>query len=449
MKTKILNTPISKAILQISIPVIIANTLQTVYQLIDTFWVGRLGSIAVAAVSLSFPIIFFLNSLAMGLVMAGSILVAQFNGLGDQEKVNLISGQTIAFVILVASLIAAVGYFAANFLLSFFNASQEILSPASDYLRFSFVSILPMFIFMTFQFMLRSVGEVRLPMFIVLGTVILNFLLDPLLMFGWKFIPALQVKGVALATVITESISALIGLLVLFSGKYRILISIKNMHLKFKWAKKLITLGFPSSLEMSARSFGMIFMTIIVANFGTIAIAAYGVGIKILMFILIPAMGFAMATSSLIGNSLGACKINRAEKIAQTGLKISFTILSIIGLLIFLFATNLASFLVPHEMELITTIVKFIRIMALSFGFIGVQMIVISAIRASGQTITSMSLAVTHAGSIFVFAYLLAIFFKLNELGIWLAYPLANFVAMLLAFYFYKQKKWLQTKLLQ
>jgi len=119
--------------------------------------------------------------------------------------------------------------------------------------------------------------------------------------------------------------------------------------------------------------------------------------------------------------------------------------LSLIGALTFLIASNLAAFLAPKEAELIAVITKFIRIMAPTFGFIGVQMGIISTFRAAGQTTTSMLLATAHAFSIFVIAYFLGIVFGFGETGIWWAYPWANLLAMLLAFYFYWQKKWLRT----
>jgi putative MATE family efflux protein len=300
---------------------------------------------------------------------------------------------------------------------------------------------------MIFQSVLRGVGEVRLPMLIISVTVFLNFLLDPVFMFGWGPIPPMGVAGVAWATLITESLSALVGLSIFLAGKYDMRIKLKYLVLQKSWIKQLLKLGTPSSLEMSSRSFGMILMTFIVSTFGTLAVAAYGIGIKALMLIIIPGIGFSMSTSTLVGNNLGAGKLERADKIVKTGMKVGFVTLGTIGVFAFIFAKQLVGFLVPGEAELIDLAAVFIRIMALTFGFIGIQMVIIGTVRAAGQTMISMFLALTHTFTLFVFAYIFSTIFHLEELGLWIAYPSANFVTLAAAIYFYFRKDWLRKKL--
>ena len=207
-----------RSIFKISVPVILANALQSVYQLTDTFWVGRLGAEAVAAVSLSFPILFFLTSFAMGLAMAGSILIAQYYGRQDKEMISLTAGQTLSLTIIISVILSAIGFPLSGYLLSFLTQDANVLIPATQYLQISFIAIIAMFIYNIFQSALRGVGEVKLPMFIILVAVVLNFFLDPLFMFGYGFIPAMGVPGVALATLITEYLCAVIGIVVMLKG---------------------------------------------------------------------------------------------------------------------------------------------------------------------------------------------------------------------------------------
>jgi len=444
---KLLEGPIVKSILAIAIPIILVNSLQTVYQLIDTFWVGRIGTNAVAAVSLSLPVIFFLQSLAMGLTLAGSILVAQFNGRGDRHGVALATGQTLSFVVLISLTVAVLGYFFAGWLLQFLTNDPTVLSPATDYLSISFLAMPAMFIFMIFQSTLRGIGEVRLPFFVVLTTVILNFFLDPLFLFGWNFIPALGVAGVAWATFATEILSAVIGLAILFSRKYNFELRLTDFRIQKKWVAKIFRLGIPSSLEMSLRSLGMVLMMLIVSAFGTLAVAAFGIGTRILMFVIIPAIGFAMASTTLVGNNLGAQQHSRTEKIVKSGIKIASGSLTILGIIVFVFAKKIVAFLVPGETELIASAALFIRMIAPTFGLIGIQMVVLGTMKAAGQTTTSMLLAMSQVFATFVFAYFLSTNCDLAEFGIWIAYPLANIVAFVLALIFYFQKKWLKKKL--
>ena len=440
----LLQGSVLKSIFMISLPIIFANILQMVYQLIDTFWVGRLGTEAVAAVSLSFPILFFIGSLAMGFTMAGAILISQYNGKGDHDNVCFSAGQTLSLVFLISIVISIVGYFSSGWLLSFLTKDALVLEQATSYLQISFLAIIAMFIYYVFQSSLQGIGEVKFPTMIVFITVVINFFIDPLFMFGWKFIPAMGVSGVALATLVTQYLSAIIAIIVLLRGSHHIKIKFKDLILKKSFVKRLFKLGMPSSLEMSARSLGLVLMTFIVSVFGTLVVASYGIGTRIMSFIIIPAVGFSIATSTLVGNNLGAKQYLRAEKIAKTGVTIGFWFLTAVGVLLFIFAKPISTFFVPGELELIKMSSNFIRIMALSFGFIGIQMAVVGVLKGAGKTSTSMFLAFFGTVVLFILSFVLAINYGLNELGVWIAYPVANLVTGILAFYFYKKKNWVR-----
>lgn len=447
-KNHLLEGSVMKSIIMISVPVILANILQTVYQLIDTFWVGRLGTKAVAAVSLSFPIMFFLMSLSMGITMAGSILIAQYNGKGNKKQVNCVTGQTFSFVMIVALVLAVVGYFSTEYLLGFLTTDVDVFEQAVSYLKISFVAMPAIFVFMVFSSSLRGVGKVMFPMVVVLVTVILNFFLDPLFMFGWGSIPAMGVSGVAWATLITEVLSGVIGLAVLMSGRMGIRLRVCHLRLRWNWVKKLLVLGTPSSIEMSSRSFGMVLMTFLVSTYGTLVVASYGIGTRILSFIIIPAIGLSVATSTLVGNNLGAKQKERALEIVQAGMKIGFWVLMILGILLFITAQQVSSFFVPNDPELITMSAEFIRIIALMFGIIGIQMPIIGAIKAAGQTMTAMFATIFHVFFLFILSYLLAEIFGFKETGIWLGYPVSNVLSLLLVLYFYWKKDWLKKEIL-
>ena len=444
---KMLRGSITKSLLTIAVPVIFANILQTVYQLIDTFWVGRLGTEAVAAVSLSFPILFFLMSLSMGLVMAASILVAQYNGKGDDSKVSFTVGQSVSLVSIIAVIFSVIGYMFSNYFLSFLTKDAIVLQQATSYLQISFLAIIAMFIYTLFQSSMRGVGEVKIPLIIITITVVMNFFLDPILMFGWRFIPAMGVSGVALATLITEYLSAIIGIILLIRGSYGIKLKLKDLKLKLSWVKKLFKLGLPASFEMGSRSFGMVLMTFVASMFGTLTIASFGIGMRIFMFVIIPGVGFSIATSAIVGNNLGAKQYERAEKIVKTGMKVSFLTLAILGVLLFIFAKPITAFFVPGEAALILESARFIQTMALTFGFIGMQMVIFGALKAAGKTTTAMFLALFNTVMLFAISYVLSSTFGMKELGIWVAYPVSNVISAGIAYYFYRKKDWLKKEL--
>ena len=439
---------ILKSLIILSVPIIFVSILQSAYQLIDTFWVGRLGTDAIAAVSISFPIIFLIVSLGGGLSVSGTILVAQYKGKKDKKAVDHIAGQTLLMVFIVSVILSVFGYFLSPFLVSLMGVESNVFSNAVSYMRISFIGMIFMFTYMVFQSLMRGVGDVKTPMYIVFGTVILNLILDPLFIFGYWFIPALGVAGAAVATIGTQGISAVIGVILLLRGKHQIHLRLNNLKPDIPLIKKMFRLGAPASIEQSTRSLGMIIMTFLVASFGTLTLAAYGIGGRILSFIILPALGLSMATSTLVGQNIGAGKIKRAEKIAKLSSLTSFIILTLVGILFFFFAEQISAIFIPGELETIQATALFIKIMALTFGFIGVQMSLNGAFRGSGNTIIPLVLSIIALWILrFPLAYILSKHTSLAELGIWIAFPVANVIAAIITIIWFAKGTWKQKQL--
>ncbi len=424
-------------------PIIMANILQTAYQLIDTFWLGRMGANAVAAVSISFPILFLVLSLGAGLTLAGTVIVSQYKGAGDQKMINYSASQTVMLVLIVSIVLALVGFFAANPLMKLIGAGPEIFTDSVTYFQVSSWGFVFLFMFFLFQSLMRGIGNVLLPMYIVLGTVFLNLVLDPLFIFGFGSIPGYGVAGAAIASVITQGLSALVGLTLLFRGKRGIKINLKDMGLKFIWVKRLFALGIPASLEQSSRAAAMTLMVMLVTSFGSSVVAAYGIGARILSLVIVPAMGFAIATTSLVGQNIGASKIKRAEKIGDLSSKIAFFGLTAIGLILFFFAESLTRFFVPNDPQVIKDGARFIRIMAPSFGLLGVQQVLNGLFNGARFTQASMLISVFSMWVVrFPVAFILSSKTVLGFEGIWWAFPISNLVAAIVAFSYYKSGHW-------
>lgn len=437
------NNSILMSLLKLAIPIVLANTLHSAYQITDTFWVGRLGSSAVAAVSLSFPIIFFIISLGGGMAVAGGILVAQYKGKKDYSKVNFIAGQTFLMMIIASIVLSFLGYLISPIIVKLMGADPFVVESAISYMRISFLGLIFSFIFFSFQSLMRGVGDVKAPVLIVLSTVLLNLVLDPLFILGYKSIPAFGVTGAAIATIFTQALSAIIGIIILLRGKHGIRIKTTDLRPKLRVIKKIFLLGLPASISQSTRSLGMAMMIFIVAGFGTTITAAYGIGGRILSFIIIPALGLSAATSALIGQSMGAGNIKKAEQVAKTSAKLSFILLTILGILLFIFANEISTLFIPGE-EAVTDIAStFIRIMALSFGFVGVQIVLDGVLTGAGSTFTAMVLTIISLWLLRVpLAYILSRYTKLNENGIWWAFPIANMIALLFTYLWYRTGRW-------
>jgi putative MATE family efflux protein len=439
---------IPRSLLTLAIPIIIANVLQAAYQLVDAFWVGRLGGNAVAAVSISTPVTFLTIALGTGLAIAGSILIAQYFGAGQHAMVNHVAAQTLLMVAMVSVLLGTVGYLLSPYFLQLLKVSPEVYAGALGFMRITFIGLVFNFSFFVFQSIMRGIGKVTLPVYIVLGTVILNFVLDPLFIFGWGPIPALGVKGAALATVSTQSIAAVIGFAILFRGKFGIHLHVRDFIPDRHHIRRAFIIGFPASIEQSMRALGLTVMTFLIAGFGTVTVASYGAGSNLLQVIMIPAMGLSMAVSTLAGQNIGAGDINRAAKIGRFGALLGFSVLTLIGVIAYLFASHLIAFFIPGDPAVIKGGTAFLRTMCLSWGFLGLQLSLMGVLRASGNMVIAMVLTIISQWVLqFPLAYVLSHHTALGEKGIWMAFPISNIIIALVTMGIYARGDWKKKRL--
>ncbi len=443
-----LEWPIIQSIFTLALPILFANLLQSAYQLTDAFWVWRLGWDAIASVSVSFPITFLMISLGTGFAVAWSTLIAQYVGAKNQKMVNHVAAQTLMMVAVVSLILWAIWYVISPFLLNLMWVTPSVFSSAVGFMRISFVGILFIFGFSMFQSIMRGLWQVTLPMYIVWGTVCLNFILDPLFIYGYWSLPPLWVAGAAMATLLTQWIAAIIGLLILLSGKYGIHLKFEDFRPDYSYIRKAFFLGLPSSIEMSARALWLVVMSFLITSFGTIAVASYGAGSNILQLVMIPAMGLSMATSILVGQNIGAKNIDRATEIAKVSAIIAFLLLSFVGILIFFTAPILIRFFIPNDTSIINWGAVFLRIIALSFGFIGLQLSITWIFRASGNMITTLILSLISQWMIqFPLAYILSKHTSLGLEGIWYSFLLTNILIAIISFAWFLQWSWKRTSL--
>jgi len=431
--------PIFKQLLQLSAPIILANLLQIVYQFTDLFWVGRHGTEEVAAISIASPVIFFFVSLGIGFTIAGTILVSQYKGNKNQEALNHVVGQSIFLTTISSLIMSAIWYIFAPQVIIWMWADTAVAIQAVAYLKVSFIGMIFVFGYMSVQWLLRGLWEVKRPMFIVLGTVLLNFIIDPLFIMGYGWFPEYWVKWAALATICTQSLAYFAILLLMYKNKnYEINFRRKYFVLKRTLIKKLLALWIPSSIEMSARSLGMVVLTYIVAGFWTTVTAAYWIGGQVLSIMIFVAVGFSMATTTLVGHAFGSGDNEKVDIIWIKWIKLSATILSILGVIIFVFAKPILSVFSPTDSEVVIIWTKFLRIIALFFGSIGIQQVISGVFRGMGDTKIPMMFTIVSLRIVQIpFAYFVSLY--RGELAIWISFPIANILVAFLSWFWYKK----------
>lgn len=443
-KTKLITEgSIVRSLFVIAWPIVLGNTMQTAYQLIDTFWVGRLGANAVAAVSVCFPLIFILLAFGFGLSIAASIFVSQYAGARKYDMVNHVAAQTLMMIILVAIVLSYLGYVSSPYVLRMIGVGNDILGDANRYLQISYIGMIFSYGFVVFQSILRGIGEVRYPLYVVTLSVMLNAIFDPLFIFGWGPVPALGVAGAAYSTIATQFIGTAIGVYVLYKGTFGVQLKLPDFVPDFPMIKHAIRVALPASLEQSVRTLGSIMLVFLATGFGTMALATFGIGMRIMSFIFIPAFGLGMATTTLVGQNIGAGNVDRAVRAARLSGWVGFFALTTFALLFYIFAAPLIRFFVPGNEQLINAGAVFIRIAGLSFGFIGGQQCLLGAFRGAGSTKSAMLISIiTQWVFQFPISYVLCRHTALGVIGIWWGFPVANSISIVITIFWFKFGTW-------
>lgn len=447
VKRDLTQGPIIKTLLSLAWPIVLANIFAMTYQLTDTFWVGRLGAEAVAAISLSFPIIFLLVSFAGGLAMAGSIMVAQFKGQKDEKNIKYFSGQVFSLMSIAGILITILGYIFTPYLLGMMKPEAAVFTMGVEYLRWSFLGITLLFIYYVYQALMRGVGEVKIPMFLVLFSVLLNFIMDPLFIFGWEPIPAMGVSGAAIATMATQGLAGLIALVLMFKGTKGINLDLKDLRPRWSAFKKLFKLGVPASIERSMMALSLLALLFLVTDYGTEVLAAYGIGGRITSMLFIPISGLTMASATLVGQNFGAGKKERVEEIIKKVARLVFVLAAAVSSFIFFFAETLATVFVPDNLNVISLTSQFVQISLITLTVLAVKFVFLSSFRAVGDTKASLFINIF---SLWLFrlplAYILSTYTVLAYLGIWFAFPIADLLTFFLSLAWYKWGAWRNKK---
>ncbi len=429
---------ISKSILYLSLPIVVINLLRMAYNFADTFWLSKLSKDALAAVTFSFPVSFLMISVGIGVSIAGSILVAKFKGEKNRIMVDYTASQTLTFSMLVSFLMGVVAYFNIEKILSILGASDKVLNIASGYLRIISIGIFFIFGFSVFISLMRGFGDTITPMLVMLVSVVLNITLDPFLIFGIGPFPKMGVEGAAYATILCRGVAFMIGLLILFSGNKGIQIRAKYLVPDPGFFKKLVKVGLPSSIEVTAESLSVNAMVAIIGQFSTAVVAGYGIGSRIYSFVFLPAMAASRGISTMTSQNIGARRTDRALKANYLSAKFLFLLLTVLGVFVF-FGSEFLISLFSSDAEVIRTGSQFLRFVAGTFGFVGVWVSFNGGFRGSGKTsvaagITILAMAIVRVPvSYFASGYM-------GVTGIWVGFIVSNLVGGMAAYFLFRKK---------
>jgi len=373
-------------------PLVLGNLLQTFYNLADMFWVGRVSDEAVAAVSLMFPLSWMFVSTAMGITAATIALVSQHIGAGNRRTADQVVAQSALLTTAVAVVLAAVGLAFRQPLLSTIGAEGQVYTEALAYIEIIFLTLPLTFLFFAFRAALQGAGDTKTAMWLMLLSAGLNVVIDPIFILGWGPVPALGTQGAAVATFIARGAATAAGIYILVTGGFGVRLRLGDLRPDWDLQRRLVDIGTPATIDGWARSFSAVVMAAFVAQFSVAAIAAYGIGVRLMSISWTVAGAVGQATATGVGQNLGADTPDRAAEVVWKATAATMALLfAAAGLVVAFPAAAIGVFI--DEPAVIEEGVGLLRIVAPSWAFFGGVMVIQGGFRGAGVTKVAMILS--------------------------------------------------------
>lgn len=439
----------SSLILQFAWPMLLGNAFQQLYNIVGSVIVGNyLGKEALAAVGASTPIIFTLISLIIGFSMGFTVIISQYFGAKNTNMVRRAIDTMNIFLFFSSILITIIGIYFTETILKFINIPADILPQAATYLKIYIGGLIFIFGYNGVAATLRGMGDSKTPLYFLILSTVLNIILVLLFVIVFKW----GIAGAAIATVIAQGSAFITSVFYLNKTHKLIRFSFQNLNFDKFIFKKSFLIGFPSGLQMTFVSLGMIALLSIVNTFGTDVIAAYSVAIRIDSFASLPAMNLAMALSSFVGQNIGAGKTDRVKSGYVATLKMNLIITLILSSIILIFPGWIMKAFSP-DINIINIGKEYLYVVAAFYLVFTTMFINMGVMRGAGDTIIPMFITLFSLWLIRIpLAWLLSKYFGYQ--GIWWSIPLAWISGMTLTYIYYKSGKWknkaiVKTKLIE
>ncbi len=446
-ETEYTSGSIDRAIILLSIPMVLEMLMEGLFALVDIFFVAKLGKEATATIGLTEVVMSQIVALALGLSMATTAMVARRIGEKDNEGAAVAAMQSILIGILICLIIAVVFYFKAGDILEFMGGSPDLIRIGTGYTRILLTGSSTMFFLYLLNAVFRGAGNAAIAMRTLWIANGINIILDPFLIFGLGPFPEMGVAGAAIATTIGRGVGVAYQVYHLVNGKS--LVHLKLRHLKFAWdiIWKLLKVSSTGVLQFFMATASWLFIIRIIAFFGDAAVAGYSIGIRIVIFTILPAWGMASAASTLVGQNLGAGQPERAEKSVWRTAYFNMIFLTTISVLFVVTAPWLIPFF-TKEPEVIHQGVLCLRIICLGYIFYAYGMVIGQAFNGAGDTVTPTLINFVAFWMLQIpISYVLAKLFDWGPVGVYWGIAISESLLALIAIAVFRRGKWKSVKI--
>lgn len=431
-----------KALILLSIPMVLEMLMESVFAIIDIYFVSKLGPEAISVVGLTESLLTIVYAFGIGFAISATALVSRRIGEKNPELAAQTAFQALLVSLMVSFTISIIGILYSNQLLLLMGAEQSVIDLHGGYTKWMLGGNATIMLLFILNGIFRGAGDAAIAMRVLWIANIINIILDPILIFGIGPFPALGVEGAAIATNIGRGTGVLIQLYVLFKGSSRIKLLLSHFRIDRYQVASYIRLSSSGIMQLLVATTSWVALIRIISNFGSVALAGYTIGIRIIIFVLLPSSGLSNAAATIVGQNLGAKNPEKAEKAVWLAGIANSVMLGLIGLVLIVWASSIVG-LLTTDANVIEKGAECLRIVSIGFMSYAFGMVVVHSLNGSGDTFTPMII------NIFCFwlleiplAYLLAITLNMRESGVYTAIVIAETAMTITAIIVFKKGKW-------
>jgi len=433
---------LGRAIFLLSVPMALEMMMESVFAIVDIFFVSKLGSEAIATVGITESMVTIVYALAVGLSTATSSLVSRRIGEKNQEGASAAAVQAILAGTFISVAIAIPGIIFSKSLLRLMGASEIIVNEMWGFTAIMIGSNTVIMLLFIINAIFRSAGDAAISMRVLWMANLINIVLDPVLIFGFGSIPALGIQGAAIATATGRGLAVLYQIYLLVAGRRRVVIRARHLRLEPQVMMTLLKLSLGGIGQHIIATSSWIGLVRIISVFGSTVVAGYTIALRIMVFALLPSWGLSNAASTLVGQNLGAGQPGRAERSVWVTGWVNMIFLGLVGLLLIVFSEFFVRLFI-NDPAVITAGSNCLRIISVGFIAYGFGMVLVNALNGAGDTFTPTVINVFCYWLLEIpLAWFLALHSGLNETGVFISIVIAETIMTLTAFWLFRKGNW-------
>lgn len=433
---------LSTAIFLLAIPMVFEMVMESVFALVDIYFVSQVSTNAVATIGLTESVVSLIYAVAVGISMAATAVVSRRIGEGDQEGAKNAATQVIYLGLGVSIVFSLVGIYFAKEILGLMKAPPDLIEEGYQYTQILIGGNTTIVLLFLINAIFRGAGNASYAMWVLIFSNALNIILDPLFIFGIGPFPELGVKGAAVATTIGRGSAVILQLLLLWLGKSRVQLALRHLKLQLAIVSNLVRISWGGIGQFLIGTSSWVFLMRIMSEFGSEVLAGYTIAIRIVIFCLMPAWGLSNAAATLVGQNLGANAPDRAAKAVWQTSKYNALFMGTLSILFLVWSKPIVSIFSPVE-EVINTGSLCLRVFALGYVFYAFGMVLIQSFNGAGDTKTPTYI---NFVCFWMFqlplAYFTALSLEWGPVGVMISIVLAEILLTLISAYYFRLGKW-------